>query len=248
MNQPYPITLSSHVVKNKRYAADFLKRLGGLLGIKWEERDMQNMLEGGAIVIANHQSSLDLLGMFQIWRVMGKVTAIAKKELFYIWPFGFCAWLAGVVFIDRTNASKSYNVLKETAKLTQRDETKLFFFPEGTRNAKVNNTKQLLPFKKGAFRLAISTQVPILPVVFSPYYFINSERRHFGQGKVIIKALPAIPTTNLTDSDVEDLMKRAYNAMQSVFHELCAEITATLPDDHYMRKVEETENQSGNVN
>lgn len=45
-----------------RYAADFLKRLGGLLGIKWEERDMQNMLEGGAIVIANHQSSLDLLG------------------------------------------------------------------------------------------------------------------------------------------------------------------------------------------
>lgn len=64
--------------------------------------------------------------MFQFWRIMGKVTAIAKKELFYFWPFGLCAWLAGVVFIDRNNASKSYNILKETAELTQRDEVNEF--------------------------------------------------------------------------------------------------------------------------
>lgn len=61
-------------------------------------------------------------------------------------------------------------------------QTKLFFFPEGTRNVKVNKSRQLLPFKKGAFKLAISYQVPILPIVFSPYYFIDSEKRYFGQG------------------------------------------------------------------
>mgnify|MGYP002715770427 CR=1 FL=1 len=62
--------------------------------------------------------------MFQFWRIMGKVTAIAKKELFYFWPFGLCAWLAGVVFIDRNNASKSYDILKESAKLTKEDEVR----------------------------------------------------------------------------------------------------------------------------
>lgn len=63
--------------------------------------------------------------MFQVWRIMGKMTAIAKKELFYFWPFGFCAWLAGVVFIDRTNAPKSYGILMETAKLTMKDEVSI---------------------------------------------------------------------------------------------------------------------------
>lgn len=62
------------------------------------------------------------LGMFNFWNVMGKCAAVAKKEVFYVWPFGIAAYLAGVVFIDRSSASKSYNKLNETSKLTQRDK------------------------------------------------------------------------------------------------------------------------------
>lgn len=57
---------------------------------------------------------------------------------------------------------------------------KLVMFPEGTRN---RNGETLLPFKKGAFRMAIEAQIPIIPVVYSPYYFINSERKTFYRGK-----------------------------------------------------------------
>lgn len=55
-------------------------------------------------------------------------------------------------------------------------------FAEGTRNLKANKTRKLLPFKKGAFRMAISCQVPVIPVVYSPYYFIDHEKHYFGPG------------------------------------------------------------------
>lgn len=56
-------------------------------------------------------------------------------------------------------------------------------FPEGTRN---KNPEKLLPFKKGAFRVAIVCQIPVIPVVYSPYYFINSKKAYFGRGKEFI--------------------------------------------------------------
>jgi lysophosphatidate acyltransferase len=45
--------------------------------------------------------------MFELWPVMDKCTAVAKKELLYAWPFGLAAWLCGLVFIDRVNSDKA---------------------------------------------------------------------------------------------------------------------------------------------
>lgn len=58
-------------------------------------------------------------------------------------------------------------------------QTKIWLFPEGTRNKNYNT---LLPFKKGAFNIAVAAQVPIIPVLFSPYYFINSQKYIFNKG------------------------------------------------------------------
>jgi 1-acyl-sn-glycerol-3-phosphate acyltransferase len=55
--------------------------------------------------------------MFNIWQVMDKCAPVAKKELFYVWPFGLGAWLAGVVFIDRLNSKKANQQLAHASKL-----------------------------------------------------------------------------------------------------------------------------------
>lgn len=61
-------------------------------------------------------------------------------------------------------------------------QIKLWVFPEGTRR----NTGDIHPFKKGAFHMAIQAQIPILPVVFSSYYFLDSSKKYFDQGTFLI--------------------------------------------------------------
>ena len=58
-------------------------------------------------------------------------------------------------------------------------QLKMWVFPEGTRK----NTGELHSFKKGAFHVAVAAQVPIQPVVFSPFYFLDNKERTFNQGK-----------------------------------------------------------------
>lgn len=217
-------------VKNALYTSYFLKHVTKVLGITWELRGGEYLAEDrGCVIVANHQSMLDILGMFNIWHVMDKCAPVAKKEVFYVWPFGLGAWLAGVVFIDRLNSSKAHDQLNHASKLMKTDKTKLWMFPEGTRNP---SRTSLLPFKKGAFRVAITCQVPILPVVYSPYYFINDKEKFFGPGKMIIQALPEIPTKGLNLDDLDSLMERTRNVMSETFQSLLTEVMAQAPPSY----------------
>lgn len=66
--------------------------------------------------------------MFNIWDVVDKLAAIAKKELFYIWPFGLSAYLAGVVFIDRSNAKGAYKQLKMTSEVMVKNKVCVVYY------------------------------------------------------------------------------------------------------------------------
>lgn len=59
------------------------------------------------------------------------------------------------------------------------EQTKMWIFPEGTRSMK----EELLPFKKGAFHIAMTHKLPIVPVIVSPYYFIDDSKKSFDSGK-----------------------------------------------------------------
>jgi lysophosphatidate acyltransferase len=145
-----------------------------LVGIRWEVRGLDILGQRrGCVAVANHQSSFDILGMFWFWRWSHLIAAVAKKEILYAGPFGLAAWLAGVVFIDRVNSDKARGQLQHAAQLLRKENVKLWLFPEGTRNKR----RGIMPFKKGAFHVAIACQAPIMPIVYSPYYFVNPHNK-----------------------------------------------------------------------
>lgn len=88
---------------------------------------------------------------------------------------------------------------------------KLMIFPEGTRNSKKGLT--MLPFKKGAFHIAIDGKLPILPVVLSEYDFLDVKNWIFNPGKVTIKVLPRIDTEKYTKENIDDLVAHTRNLM-----------------------------------
>ncbi|XP_031769927.2 1-acyl-sn-glycerol-3-phosphate acyltransferase beta-like [Galleria mellonella] len=216
--------------KNARIGAGLIKPVTKIIGIKWTFRNDKVIREDrGAVIVSNHQSSLDVLGMFQLWHIAKNMTAIAKKEIFYVWPFGLAAYLAGVVFIDRSKAKNAYDTLKVTSDVMVKQKTKIWLFPEGTRNKDYSN---MLPFKKGAFTMAVAAQVPIIPAVFSPYYFINRKKHIFNKGHVIIQFLDPEPTTGLTEDDIPALIERVRTKMIAAYRDLEKEVLNDLPADY----------------
>ncbi|CAL1676801.1 unnamed protein product [Lasius platythorax] len=219
------ISLRPGNVKNFLLASSLCHHVSTLLGLRWELRGREHLEKDRAcIIVANHQSSLDVLGMFDLWPVMDKCTVVAKKEIFYAWPVGLGAWLCGLIFIDRMNSEKARSVLNTATQEIRDKKIKLWIFPEGTRH----NTGEIHSFKKGAFHVAIKSQLPILPVVFSSYYFLSAEEKRFDSGRVLVTTLPPISTEGLSTDNLEELLEKTRSAMSEVFHAMNREIQLSL--------------------
>jgi 1-acyl-sn-glycerol-3-phosphate acyltransferase len=81
----------------------------------------------------------------------------------------------------------------------------LLIYPEGTRSPDGN----LLPFKKGAFVLAVNTGIPILPVTVNGAHKVLPKKTLALQpGHVTITISPPIPTAGLEDKDIPALMEK----------------------------------------
>ncbi|XP_057216112.1 1-acyl-sn-glycerol-3-phosphate acyltransferase beta [Triplophysa rosa] len=203
-------------IENMRVIRFLVRHVKYFLGLRYEISGWQHLqAEGPYVIISNHQSSLDVLGMMEI--LPDRCTMIAKKELIWAGTVGMICWLGGIVFINRKKTSDAKTVMGDAAKTVLADQIRLWVFPEGTRNQKGD----LLPFKKGAFHLAIQAQVPIIPIVFSSYNnFYKRKEKEFNSGTITLKVLPKIETKGLTGEDVTSLSEQSYGSMRSAFLEL----------------------------
>ena len=74
--------------------------------------------------------------------------------------------------------------MKGVAEVLKSQKTAVYMYPEGTRSHK----EDLLPFKKGAFHLALAGEYPIVPIVFCTYHDIyDTKRWRFEGGTVKIR-------------------------------------------------------------
>lgn len=152
------------------------------------------------------------------------MTVIAKREILYAGWFGIAAYMAGLTFINRKSGTAG-QAMNEALEGLKEKRVKLWVFPEGTRR----NTGEIHQFKKGAFHAAIYAQVPIVPVVISSYKgFLDTKLKIFNSGKVIVHALPEIPTVGMKPEDIEKLMEMSRSAMIKKFDELNSEVGSKI--------------------
>lgn len=176
------------------------------------------------VVVANHQSNYDLYVLGAV--VPKRTVCIAKKSLKWVPFFGQLLWLAGNVLIDRGNAQKAKRAMLTTTETLQHKDTSIWVFPEGTRNG----GKGMLPFKKGAFQMAIAAGVPIIPVCVSTYAG-QMQLNRWNSGEILIRSLPAISTKGLTVDDLPALMENCQAQMQATIAELDREVAGLLMAD-----------------
>jgi len=129
-------------------------------GVDLKVEGLENLdLNRPYVYAANHQSAFDIFAMLA---ALPKVKFLAKKELFSIPLFGPALARAGSLPVDRRNRQAAMKSIEQAAQAV-RQGSSIVIFPEGTRST----TKELLPFKKGGFVLAIKSGQPIVPVSLS---------------------------------------------------------------------------------
>ncbi|KAJ4356746.1 1-acylglycerol-3-phosphate O-acyltransferase [Didymosphaeria variabile] len=168
------------------------------------------LLTRPAVLLGNHQSELDVL---MLGCTFPKYTSVTAKKSLKWAPFlGWFMTLSKTVFIDRANRTTARAAFDSAANTMRTERQNVFIFPEGTRS--YAEQPELLPFKKGAFHLAIQAQVPIIPIVVANYaHVLNVKKREFHPGVIDVSVLPPISTKGMTAENVDALMKKTRDAM-----------------------------------
>lgn len=95
-------------------------------------------------------------------------------------------WLSNTVFLDRRNRTNAVQAFAKAADDMKSKKVSIFVFPEGTRTN--SSEVGMLPFKKGAFHVAVQGQFPIVPMVCENYYDLYaSNAKHFEAGGLTIR-------------------------------------------------------------
>ncbi|KAI9762221.1 MAG: hypothetical protein M4579_000544 [Chaenotheca gracillima] len=137
---------------------------------------------------------------------------IEGREHLQTRPAVFIGNHQSTVFIDRSNRENALAAFSGAASEMRKQKQSVFIFPEGTRSYYAE--PDLLPFKKGAFHLAIQAQVPVVPIIVANYSdILHVPSRIFKSGTLHIKVLPPIPTKNLSPADADELTRTTRDLM-----------------------------------
>ncbi len=203
--------------RNNTYLqAQLFSKLAPLLGIKLIVRVPKELTRSPKIIIANHQSNYDVITI--AGGVTPGVVSVGKKSLKWIPIFGQLYWLSGNIFIDRSNKSRAKKTMSNLLDHMKKRNLSIWMFPEGTRS----KGRGLLPFKMGAFHIALQAKVPILPIIASSNDSFSINR--WNNGHVIVESAELIQTEQFAPSQVKEMASMAHRNMLKKIEALDAEV------------------------
>lgn len=151
------------------------------------------------VIVINHQAMTDIPALYFVplnfrW--------VSKREVFKIPFFGQMLRLHGDICIDRGKASEARDQLLREGKRWLDMGVSIAIFPEGTRS----KDGEIHRFKSGAFELAQSVGVEILPVVLNGTDKVVKKNKLFKWRNVVtVKVLEPISVERVKGSDVREL-------------------------------------------
>ncbi len=192
----------------------FVKIGLAMVGVKVVVNGLKHLDPKQAYIFTpNHQSFIEVpLFVTYLGRNPGY---LAKKEVFKYPVFGPGIRMMGVIPVDRSNSPAAVESAKLATEKLRRGKSYMVY-PEGTRS----KDGKLLPFKKGAFMMAIEAGVPIVPVTVSGTTKIMPK----GEFKVFPSTVhltvhEPISTTGYSKENVAELMQRTREKIYSALSE-----------------------------
>jgi putative phosphoserine phosphatase/1-acylglycerol-3-phosphate O-acyltransferase len=214
------------LTRNRRTGVNFLTRYwpGTVLtlnGVKLNVTGAENLTaERPAVFLFNHRNNYDVFMAAAL--IKDNWTGIAKKELESNPVIGPIGKLLDAAFVDRADTASAVAALKPIEEAARKGLS-ILVAPEGTRL----DTQAVGPFKKGAFRIAMATGLPVVPIVIRNADAVagrNSSR--LNPGTVDIAVLPPVSVEDWTIRNLRERIEQ----IRARYTELLADWPAAAPD------------------
>jgi putative phosphoserine phosphatase/1-acylglycerol-3-phosphate O-acyltransferase len=192
------------LTRNKRTGVNFFtsqwsRAVMGAVGIDLNVIGNENLTATRpAVFIFNHRNQADPLIAGRL--VSDNFTSVGKKELEKDPIMGTIGKVMDAAFIDRDDPKAAIETLRKIEGLARKGLSVLIA-PEGTRL----DTTEVGPFKKGPFRIAMATGIPIVPIVIRNAEVIAERNSStFNPGTVDVAVFPPIPVDDWTTENLEE--------------------------------------------
>ena len=153
------------------------------------------------LFVSNHRSMADVYLLAQLpW----EMKFLSKDSVFRIWLLGWEMKVAGDISLTRGDKESARRAMLE---MKQRllDKSSVVVFPEGTRSA----DGSLAKFRDGAFRLAISLGIDIVPLAISgTETALPKHSLVLHPTTATVEVLPPVSVADLTAADAPALAER----------------------------------------
>jgi 1-acyl-sn-glycerol-3-phosphate acyltransferase len=185
-----------------------------IAGMRTRVEGLENIPAGTVLFAANHTSNAD--GPAIVGAIPRRIAILGKKSLFAIPIVGTAFRMAHFVPVDRHNRGQAAASI-EVAAEKMKNGVSFLIYPEGTRSP----DGRLLPFRRGAFVLAIKAGVPVVPVACSGAHRVIPKKSYrITPGEVVVRFCPAVDSAQYSIARRNELAERVHAA-----------IAAALPPD-----------------